>query len=83
MIRYSNVRFRFIAVGNEEKAGGGSSEIVVSESGWLSDGGGPETNIDNARIYLTRVGNNRNKPGHLFCARKVLFLINMCFYSII
>ncbi|KAB5519407.1 hypothetical protein DKX38_023726 [Salix brachista] len=55
-----------------EKAGGGSSEIVVSESGWPSAGGGPETNIDNARIYLTRVGNNRNTPGHLFCARKVL-----------
>ena len=38
-----------------ERAGGDSLENVVSESGWPSAGGGPETSIDNARIYNTNM----------------------------
>ncbi|KAL3569033.1 hypothetical protein D5086_028923 [Populus alba] len=38
-----------------ERAGGGSLESVVSESSWPSAGGGPETSIDNARIYNTNM----------------------------
>ena len=37
-----------------EKSGGGSLEIVVSESGWPS-AGGPETSMDNAQTYNTNM----------------------------
>ncbi|XVF41345.1 hypothetical protein PTKIN_Ptkin01aG0272600 [Pterospermum kingtungense] len=51
-----------------EKAGGGSLDIVVSESGWPSDGGGPDTSVENARTYNTKLVEHVNqgtpkKPG--------------------
>ncbi|KQK11504.1 glucan endo-1,3-beta-glucosidase GII [Brachypodium distachyon] len=42
-----------------EKCGGPTVPIVVSESGWPSAGGGPETTVDNARTY------NQNLIGHV------------------
>ncbi|XP_022866268.1 glucan endo-1,3-beta-glucosidase, acidic-like [Olea europaea var. sylvestris] len=38
-----------------EKSGGSTLDIVVSESGWPSDGGGPDTSIDNSRTYNTNL----------------------------
>ncbi|TXG54044.1 hypothetical protein EZV62_019300 [Acer yangbiense] len=38
-----------------EKSGGGSLEIVVSESGWPSAGGGPATSMDHAKTYNTNM----------------------------
>ncbi|KAL3533701.1 hypothetical protein ACH5RR_007222 [Cinchona calisaya] len=49
-----------------ERAGGSSVEIVVSESGWASAGGGPETSVDNARTYnnnlIKHVNGNSGTP---------------------